>query len=93
MNSDTFSVFVKCWREPPDDITRIQLTQVDSGDEVLLSNSTFLLRISYDEKTSIERCLIRHVASGREAYVQSGPNFRAFVVDCLLSNDGSNPGS
>ena len=48
----------------------------------------FLLRISVEEAASVERCYIRHIASGREAYVQGGPSLRAFVKTCLL-NGGS----
>ena len=32
---------------------------------------------------------IRHIASGREAYVQGGPDLRAFFKACLLQ--GSKP--
>jgi len=65
--------------------------RVDTSEEVRLTDGSFLLRISRDGETSVERCLIRHISSGREAYIQSGPNLRAFVKACLLNNDESAP--
>jgi len=65
---------------------QLRLVYVDTAEEVRLKEGSFLLRISRDESSSIERCLIRHVASGREAYLQAGPRLRAFVKACLLED-------
>ncbi len=32
------------------------------------------------------RCYVRHIVSGSEVYMQSGPKLRAFVEDCLLNS-------
>jgi hypothetical protein len=69
----------------------LKVVQVDTSDEVQLSDSSFLLRISGDERASVERCFIRHIASGGEAYVQGGPNLRAFIKACLLNTRASEP--
>jgi hypothetical protein len=70
---------------------QLKVVRVDTNEEVHLSDGSFLLRISRDEHTSVQRCLIRHIASGREAYVQGGSNLRAFIKACLLSNSEPGP--
>ena len=89
MSSETFSLIASCWYDELTSTTRLKVVQVDTGEEVQLSDGSFLLRISRDENASVERCFIRHIASGREAYVQGGPNLRAFVNACLLNNGTS----
>jgi len=91
MSSETFSVLVWCWYDLQTDTTQLRLVRVDTGEEVRISQGTFLLRISADEKASVWRCLIHHIASGREAYVQGGPNLHAFVKACLLNGGESKP--
>jgi hypothetical protein len=91
MSSETFSILVWCWRDSQTNTTQLRLVHVDTAEEVRLKEGNFLLRISRDDGSSIERCLIRHLASGQEAFVQSGPQLRAFVKACLL--DGSPPTS
>lgn len=91
MSSETFSLIVACWHDELASATRLRVVQVDTGAEVRLSDGSFLLRISRDENASVERCYIRHIASGREAYVQGGPNLRAFVNACLLNDGTSRP--
>ncbi len=86
MNSDVFSVIVRCWYDPQTDATSLQVVRVDTGEEVRLSDTSFLLRISLGERGSVLRCFIRHLASGREAYVQGGLGLRAFVKACLLKD-------
>jgi len=86
MTKSLFSIIVKCWHDPQTDATRLQVVRTDTADEVRLDNSSFLLRISEDEAALVERCFIRHVASGREVYVQSGPGLRTFIQSCLLTD-------
>lgn len=90
MSSEIFSVIVWFWHDLLTDTTQLKVVRVDTSEEVHLSDGSFLLRISRDIDTSIERCLIRHIASGREAYVQAGSGLRDFVKSCLL-NDGNGP--
>ena len=86
-----FSILVWCWHNLQTDTTQLRVVLVDTGEEVRLKESSFLLRMSRDEGSPVERCLIRHIASGREAYVQSGLGLRAFVKACLLNNDAPEP--
>lgn len=86
------SFFIKCWHDLQTDTTRLQVVRTDTAEEVRLDNSSFLLRVSVDEPTLVERCIIRHIASGREVYVQSGPGLRAFIKSCLLAtSDNTDP--
>jgi hypothetical protein len=89
MNKGTFSVIVSFWHDELSNVTQLKVERVDTSEEVHLSDGSFLLRISRDKDTLVERCLIRHLNSGQEAYVQSGQNLRAFVKACLLSNGES----
>jgi len=86
MTKSRFSIIVKCWHDPQTDATRLQVVRTDTADEVRLDNSSFLVRISADEAALVERCLIRHIASGREVYVQSGPGLQTFIKSCLLAD-------
>jgi hypothetical protein len=96
MSSNVFSITVKCWYDTQTDATHLQVVRTDTAEEVHLGNSTFLLRIPVEGTATVERCYIRHIASGREAYVQGGPGLRAFVKTCLLNSgspDTENPGA
>ena len=84
MKNEEHSVIVWCWPDLPTNATRLRVVNVATGEEVHLNSGSFLLRISVDAKASVMRCYIRHIVSGREAYVQGGPNLRAFVKACLL---------
>jgi hypothetical protein len=88
-SSDTFSIIVWFWHDLLTNTTQLKVVRVDTSEEVQLSDGSFLLRISRDKDTAVERCLIRHMLSGREAYVQGGSNLRAFIKDCFLSNGES----
>ena len=68
------------------DATRLKVMRTDTAEEVRLDNSSFLLRMSVDEAELVERCFIRHIASGREVYVQSGPGLKSFIKSCLLTD-------
>lgn len=89
MNSRTISVLVRCWYDPQTNAMQLQLIRTDTLEEVRLGDKGFLLRISVDEEKRA-RCYIRHIASGREAYVQGGARLVAFINDCLLN--GGDPG-
>ena len=88
MGNEEFSIIIWCWHDLQTDITQVRLVSVDTNEEVHLKDGSFLLRISIDANTSVVRCFIRHIASGREAYVQGGPKLRTFIKTCLL-NGGS----
>jgi len=84
MGNEEFSIIIWCWHDLKTDITQVRLMSVDTNEAVPLKDGSFLLRISIDANTSVVRCFIRHITSGREAYVQGGPKLRAFVKTCLL---------
>ncbi len=89
MSNEMFSILVWCWHDAQTGTIHLRLVHVDTAEEVRLKKGTFLLRLSRDEGSSVERCLIRHIASGREAYVQAGPRLRAFIKACLLEDSES----
>lgn len=89
MDSSVFSIIVKCWYDTRGGEARLQIVRTDTAQEVHLGASTFILRIPVGESATLERYHIRHIASGREAYVQGGPGLRNFIKTCLLNNNGS----
>jgi hypothetical protein len=91
MNGETCSFTVRVLRDQHTNATRLQVVRVDIAKEVFLSSNTFLLRVSIDNGGAVERCFVRHIASGREAYVQSGPGLGAFVQECLLERPMPEP--
>jgi hypothetical protein len=84
MSSQTFSFLVWCWRKKQTGTTQLRVMSVDTAQELPLSDSCLLLRITVDEETLVERCLIRHLNSGRETYIQGGSGLRTFVQTCLV---------
>jgi hypothetical protein len=91
MSNQEISVIVSFWYHELTNATQLKVVQVNTSEEIHLSDGSFLLRISRDEHTLVERCLIRHLSTGREAYVQGGPNLRSFVKSCLLNSGGPEP--
>jgi hypothetical protein len=87
MGSTLFSFVIWYWRDAQTDIFRVQVVDVDTGKDVLFRDSSFLLRVFVDESTSVPRCFLRHISSGREVYIQSGPNLLAFIKGCLATDD------
>ena len=87
MSRAVLSLIVSCEYDLQSDTTQVRIARVDSGENVRLREGSFLLRCSMNERASTQRCLIRHVASGREAYVQVGPGLRNFIKDCLLDTN------
>ncbi len=85
MAKNIFSIVVKCWRDLQVGTTHLQVVRTDTAEEVFLDAGSFLLRISVDEAEQVERCLIRHIDSGREVHIQSGSGLRAFIDVCLLT--------
>lgn len=87
MGNETLAVIVWVQRDQLADTFHLKVVRVDTSEEVHLREGGFLLRISQDADTAVERCFIRHIASGEEAYLQSGPNLRTFINNCLLDTD------
>lgn len=75
---------VRVWGAQPDGTSYIHVLPVEGGSEVRLSATTFLLRVTTGGRPPVERCVIRHLASGREAFVQGGAGLSAFIRACVL---------
>ncbi|OLD64236.1 MAG: hypothetical protein AUF65_00100 [Chloroflexi bacterium 13_1_20CM_50_12] len=86
MGNEELSVIIWCWPDLQTNATQLRVVSVATGEEVHFNNGTFLLRITIGAKASVTRCHIRHMASGREAYMQGGQKLRTFVKDCLLNS-------
>lgn len=86
MNDEIPPLLVWCKPEQQTRTTKIQAVRVDTGEEVYLNEDCFLLRITTDANAPMTRCLVRHVASGSEAYLQGGPNLQTFIKTYLLQN-------
>ncbi len=76
---------IRCWREAHRCLISVQVVSSASAQEVSLKDASFLLRIWGEGEQQVERCQIRHLESGREAYIQSGTSLLAFLHDCLLA--------
>lgn len=84
MSSDQFSVIVRYWYDPQTGTRQVRVVRTDTVDEVRLSDSSYLIRVSVESGAPVTRCLIRHLESGREAFIQGGPNLLALIKDSLL---------
>lgn len=87
--NEVLSLLVWCRHDRQTDALQLQIVNVDTGKEVYLNEGSFLLRVFSLENGSVQRCFIRHIASGREAYLQGGSHVRDFVKACLLQVPGS----
>jgi len=95
MSNNTTSIIVWCMYNSQSALTEVRVVHVDTNEDVPLQDSSFLIRISTDEKKT-QRYFIHHIGSGREAYLQGSSKFHAFVKECLLrqaSPDSDIPGS
>ena len=81
MDVEEISVIIWCWHDLQSDTTKLRVVSVDTGEAMHFKDGKFLLRISVDSSAPLLRCFIRHIASGSEAFVQSGLNLRTFVID------------
>lgn len=88
MNNEDISILVRCQYDAQTDIAQLQIVRVETVEQIRLRNGYFLLRIRIDDTTQTLRCLVRHIPSGEEGYVQSGPNIRNFLKTYLLDYTG-----
>jgi hypothetical protein len=79
MSEKTLSLLMSCHADFDTSTLHLQLVDVATGIRVEYRDGSFLLHISVDADTAIVRCLVRHVASGDEAHIQSGMNILAFI--------------
>jgi len=69
MSHTALSLIISCEYDLQSDTTQVSIVRVDT----------------LNGRATAQRCLIRHIASGREAYMQVGPGLRDFIKDCLLN--------
>jgi hypothetical protein len=91
--SATISLIVQCWYDRNVGATQLRVMMVDGAAAIHVPTNSFLVRWLSSEQGRVERCFIRHIASGREIYLQSGPGLHAFIQDCLLTEDPGPPPS
>jgi hypothetical protein len=91
MSAEDTSFIVRCRGDDQSGATRLQvvLVRADHATDVRFNEVSFLVRVSIDKERAVERCSIRHIASGREAFVQGGAGLSTFVKECLLEGPGS----
>jgi hypothetical protein len=89
MMGEVLSLFVWCRHDPQTDTMQLQVVNVDTGQEVRLNQGIFLLRIFSLQDGEVQRCFIRHIASGREANVQGGSNLQTSVRECVVQSPNS----
>lgn len=70
---------------------QLRIVHNETAEEVRLKDGIFLLRFWSDQNGRVHRCLIRHLASNREAYFQGGSKLRDFVKACLQDGEISSP--
>lgn len=85
MSEQTLSLLLSCHADSDISTLHVQLVEVDTGAVVAYRDGSFLLHVSIDTDTAIVRCLVRHIASGDEAHVQSGLNIMAFIQVHLIA--------
>jgi hypothetical protein len=93
MSSESLSFTVRYWHDPQTSAGHVQIARIDHGREADLAEGTFLLRVTINAYGLVERCYVRHLASGREAYVQGGAGLSAFVEQCLFKETATNEGA
>jgi hypothetical protein len=93
MGSEEFSLIIWCWHDEQTGNIQLRMVHVDTGEEIPIKDGSFLLRIANHTDSSMVRCYIRHMASGREAYLQGGSKLRLFIKDCLLNRESRGPGA
>src|SRR5258708_5393339 len=93
MSDNPLAIILWCWHDARSDALQTRLVRSDTAEEVSSKDGVFLLRCWSDQGGRVERCLIRHLASNREAYIQGGPKLRDFVKACLQSSEAPPPPS
>jgi hypothetical protein len=89
--STTSSFMIQCWQELHSARKLVRIVRVETEQTVPIATNSFLLRFMYSDGGRVERCYIRHIVSGREAYLQGGPGLSDFVRECLLEQLGNAP--
>ena len=80
---EEYAFLVWCRYDAQGDTNQLRIVHVSTGQNLHLDCDTLLLRITIDPDAAILRCHVRHLASGREAYIQSGAHLQAFIQSCL----------
>jgi hypothetical protein len=89
---EEYAFLVRCRYDPQGDANWLHIVDVGTGQDVHIDSGTLLLRIFVDPSGAILRCQVRHLASGREAYIQSSAHLKAFIKACTWRGNTSDPG-
>jgi hypothetical protein len=84
----TYAFWIHCSRDQHTGPLRVRVSSLSNPD-VHVRAGSFLVRVWIDRHNRLDRCQVRHVASGEETRVQGGPGLSAFVRRHLLEDDGS----
>lgn len=87
MSDAPTSVLLWCWHDARTNALQVRVVRSETSEEVTLKDGAFLLRCWSDQNGQVERCMIRHLASNREAYIQGGPKLREFIKASLLDSE------
>lgn len=83
-STENKSFIVRCRGGDRSGAAWLHIVRVEHAADVRFKDGSFLVRVWADEGRVIERCFIRHIASGREAFVQGGAGLSTFVRECLF---------
>jgi hypothetical protein len=81
---DIVSFTVRSWHDPLTGARMLQVLAVDGEAAIRLADGLLVVRVTADERKTLYRSYVRHVATGREIIIQCGPDLGAFVLDCLM---------
>ena len=84
MSTTTASFVIQCWQALHTSIKLVRIVRIETEQTVPIATNSFLLRFTHSDDGRSERCYIRHIASGREAYLQGGLDMGNFVRECVL---------
>jgi hypothetical protein len=92
MSTTTASFVIQCWQDLHPRNRLVRVVRIETEQTVPIATNSYLLRFMHTDDGRIERCYIRHIASGREAYLQGGPGLSNFVCECVLNQIADFPG-
>lgn len=84
MSSAGWSFIVHLSPDRQGSTIQIWIVQVEEATPVHLNRASFMIRAAVDAERTITRCLVRHLSSGREAYLQTGSALPAFLGAYLV---------
>jgi len=75
-----------CQRDSEGFASRLQVMEVEMGNDVAIGGGNFFVRVARDSAGGITRWAIRNIPSGREMSLQGGADLTTFAQECLLED-------